>query len=168
MPKKLIASTYFISLYENEHGSPFAAMNGDAAIIVPINSAGMALIHTEPAIALEGIRSLFVPGGGVDDSENPAECANREMQEEIGWKANHIDYLGTVDVASKYVACRVHIYLGRELEESRLQGDESDDWVQSHRPIALSEIESLMASGMLRDASTIAALLLARSFLARE
>ena len=90
------------------------------------------------------------------------------MQEEIGYKAHRVNYLGVVDLMTKYVECRIYLYMGRELEQSRLQGDESDDWVQPHHPIALSEIETLMASGILRDSTTINALLLARQFLAHE
>jgi 8-oxo-dGTP pyrophosphatase MutT (NUDIX family) len=164
MPKKAIATTRFITLYEDENGSPSVGM-GNAAIIVPINSDGLALVHTEPSPAYDGLRAIYVPGGGVDDDEDPALCANREMQEEIGWRAKRVHYLGTVDVATKYVACRVHIYLGRELEQSQLEGDETPDWIQPHRPIALSEIEALMASGILRDSTTTLALMLARQFL---
>jgi 8-oxo-dGTP pyrophosphatase MutT (NUDIX family) len=164
MPKKAIATTRFITLYEDENGSPSVGM-GNAAIIVPINSDGLALVHTEPSPAYDGLRAIYVPGGGVDNDEDPALCANREMQEEIGWKAKRVDYLGTVDVATKYVACRVHIYLGRDLEQSQLEGDESAGWIQPHRPIALSEIEALMASGILRDSTTTLALMLARQFL---
>jgi 8-oxo-dGTP pyrophosphatase MutT (NUDIX family) len=167
MPKKLIATTRFIRLYEDVNGSPSVGMD-NAAIIVPINSDGLAFVHTEPSPAYDSLRALYVPGGAVDDGEDPALCANREMQEEIGWKANRVDHLGTVDVNTKYVACRVHIYLGRELEPSQLQGDEGSDWIQPHRPIALSEIESLLANGILRDSTTTLALLLARNFLARE
>lgn len=167
MPRKLIATTRFISLYESDKGIPFVGMR-DAAIIVPINSDGLALVHTEPSFAYDGLRSLHIPGGGLEDGEDPALCANREMQEEIGYKAQRMDYLGTVDILTKYVECRIYIYMGRELEQSRLQGDEDSDWVQPHRPIALSEIESLMTSGILRDSTTINALLLARQFLTKE
>jgi len=164
LPKKAIATTRFITLYEDENGSPSVGM-GNAAIIVPINSDGLVLVHTEPSPAYDGLRAIYVPGGGVDEDEDPALCANREMQEEIGWKAKRVDHLATVDVNTKYVECRVHIYLGRELEPSRLQGDEGSDWIQPHRPIALSEIEALMQSGILRDSTTTLALMLARQFL---
>ena len=167
MPRKTIASTNFISLFETENGSAFVGMN-DAALIVPINSDGLALVHTEPSFAYDGLRSLHIPGGRLEQGEDPALCANREMQEEIGYKAHRVDYLGAVDLMTKYVEARIHLYMGRELEKNRLQGDEADDWVQPHRPIALSEIESLMASGLLRDSTTTLALLLARQFLSRE
>jgi hypothetical protein len=61
--------------------------------------------------------------------------------------------------------CRVFMYVGRDLEQSKLQGDEGIDWIQSHRPIAFSEIEALMTSGILRDSTTINALFLAHQFL---
>ena len=163
--KKCLATTQYMNLYENEAGVAFMTM-GDGAIIVPTNSDGLVLVHTEPSAALEGLRSLHIPGGAVETGEDPALTANREMQEEIGWKAKRVDYLGTVDLATKYIASRVHLYLGRELEYSPIEAD--DEGVQPHRPIDLAEIEALMASGILRDAPTINALLLARAFLQRE
>jgi 8-oxo-dGTP pyrophosphatase MutT (NUDIX family) len=165
--KRCLATTQYMSLYENEDGIGFLKM-GDGACIVPINSDGLVLVQTEPSFAFEGLRSLHIPGGSVDDGEDPALTANREMQEEIGYKANRLDYLGTVDLATKYITSRVYLYLGRDLQPSKLEGDEDVNWMQAHRPIDLSEVESLMASGILRDASTITALLLARQFLQRE
>lgn len=164
MSKKLLAKTQYIALYEHERGRASLTMD-DGAIIVPINRDRLVLVHTEPSLAYDGLRSLHVPGGAVETGEDPSITANREMQEEIGYKANQIDYLGVVDILTKYIACRVFLYLGRDLEKSQLQGDEPDDWLQSHRPIALSEIESLMTNGILRDSTTINALLLARQFL---
>lgn len=164
MPKQPIAQTRYISLLKDERGQVSVKMD-DGAIIVPINDEGLALVHTEPAPAYDGLRTICIPGGSVDAGENPSEAANREMQEEIGLKANQIDFLGKVDIFTKYVDCQVYLFLGRDLEKSELDGDEDDDWIEPRAPIHLDDIEALITTGELRDSATVNALLFARRFL---
>jgi len=58
------------------------------------------------------------------------------------------------------------MWVARDLSPSRLEGDESYD-IGVERAL-LAQLEALIASGHLRDARAIAALYMARTFLARS
>jgi ADP-ribose diphosphatase len=133
----------------------------DEALIVPLTAEGEVLLSLEPSAAFDE-PTLILPGGTVEASESPAEAANRELQEEIGYKAERMDFLGELRPFSKYLTVRSFVFLARDLIPSKLAGDE--DYEVGIERVPLSDFESLIANGRLHDARVIAALYLARSF----
>ena len=109
---------------------------------------------------------MLLPGGEIKPGEDQKVTANRELQEELGWAAAQLDFLGEVRPWSKYLNARSYLYLARGLTESPLPGDEQ--YAIEPVRIQLSEIDALVRNGTLLDARVIAGLFLARAFLARE
>ncbi|MBZ0286963.1 MAG: NUDIX domain-containing protein [Anaerolineae bacterium] len=127
--------------------------------IVPINEAGEVLMTIELA-ATDNQPILMLPGGAVEPDEDPAESANRELQEEIGYKGGRLDFLAELHIGRKYSTWMARVYLARDLVPSRLQGDEEYEITVERVPLA--DFEHLIDSGRLTDGSIIAALYLAR------
>jgi len=100
---------------------------------------------------------LELPAGTLDPGETPEVCAEREMQEETGYRPKRIERLGGFYTAPGFLTEYLHVYLCTELVESRLQGDE--DTIHVER-LALPEVLRLIAAGEIEDAKTSAALLL--------
>lgn len=167
MARKRLCGDQYMSLQQMEDGTLIATM-GDGVAVVPLNDNNEVIMITEPSRAYNGLRSLLLVTGEIEDNETGAESANRELQEEIGFKAGRIDSLGTVYTSIKYVESKVKIYLARDLTPASLEGDEPEGWIQIQDPIPLSEIESLIADGKLLNSETITSLFLARSFLQNE
>jgi ADP-ribose diphosphatase len=160
-----IGGDQWIGLYKNASGILYIGMgDGDSVMTVPVTPNGDVLLITEPSPAYDE-RVLFLPSGNVEPGETPAEAANRELQEEIGYRANQLIHLGDLHPFIKYVRCRIHIYLGRQLEPSKLVGDEGPEGRIDMEPYALDRFEDLIAAGRLRDSTAIAALFLARQAL---
>jgi ADP-ribose diphosphatase len=134
----------------------------DEALIVPLTSKGEVLLTLEPSAAF-GEPTLVLPGGVVEAGEPPVETANRELQEEIGYKAERLDFLGELRPFSKYLTVRSFVFLARDLIPSKLAGDE--DYQVGIERVLLSDFESLIANGRLHDARVIAALYMAQSFM---
>ena len=157
----------WMMIWENDDGTPFFDMipAGGGTMIVPITDSGDIIVQSEYSPAYDQ-RVLFLPGGSVEDGEDPVESANRELQEEAGYKADKLDYLGEIYPFIKYLRAHLLVYLGRGLHPSKLKGDETTEITVEH--IRLADIESLITSGRLRDSSVIAALYMARAFLDRE
>jgi len=132
------------------------------ALIVPLTAEGEVLLALEPSAAFDE-PTLVLPGGVIEVGEPPAEAANREMQEEIGYKAGRLDLLGELRPFSKYLTVRSYIYLARDLVPGRLTGDE--DYQIGIERVPLSDFETLIANGRLHDARVIAALYMAQSFM---
>ena len=59
-------------------------------------------------------------------NEEILEAANRELQEEIGHKANKLSNIFTLDLAPGYIDHKTYIVLAEELNPSKLEGDEPE------------------------------------------
>ena len=160
---KLLYQERWFALYADENGVAYIQCS-DAAIGVALTAQGDVLLVREPSPPTN-TRTLLLPGGALDDAEQPEVAFKRELQEEIGYKAGRIDFLGKLN-PFKYLTTSVHVYLARNLTPSKLQGDE--DYMIQVVPTPLASFETLIASGDLRDAASIAGLFLARRFLENE
>ena len=104
---------YFF-LKKDKHGEDFIE-SFDEVLIVPIDQDESVLFARELAPAFAHIPVLIFPGGTIEDNERLEATANRELQEEIGMRANHLEYLGELWPWSKYLAVRSHLFLARDL-----------------------------------------------------
>jgi ADP-ribose pyrophosphatase len=104
-----------------------------------------------------GRELLELPAGTIDAGESPEACAQRELQEETGYRAGHLERLGGFYSAPGYCDEYLHVFLCRELAESRLDGDEEAIHVER---LPLDEALRRISDGAIEDAKTAAALLL--------
>jgi ADP-ribose diphosphatase len=139
--------------------------SGDEVLVVALASGDEVLLSREPSAAF-GDHTIVLPGGEIEPGEDQKIAANRELQEELGWAASQLDFLGEVCPWSKYLNARSYIYLARGLTESPLQGDEQ--YAIKPVRILLSEVDALVRNRTLLDARVVAGLFLARAFLDRE
>ena len=136
-----------------------------AVCIVPIDNDGNVVLvrqYRKPAeTAL-----LEVPAGGVEEGEISEEAVLRELQEEIGYTADHLEHLSSFWVAPGWATEYMHAYLATGLRESRLEGDE-DENIEVVR-LRFNEAVSMLKTGEINDGKTIASLLLAQPLLDLE
>jgi ADP-ribose diphosphatase len=143
----------------------YVESSGDEVLVVALAPGDEILLSREPSAAFGG-STVLLPGGEIEPGEDQKATANRELQEELGWAASQLDFLGEVRPWSKYLNARSYIYLARGLTESRLPGDEQ--YTIEPVRILLSELDLLVRNGTLLDARVVAGLFLARAFLNRE
>ena len=102
---------------------------------------------------------LEAPAGKMAPGELPEAAALRELQEEIGYTAGRLDPLATFYTEPALCIQRMHVFLARDLTPARLSADE-DEFIDVRR-VGLDKATELIAGGSIRDAKSIAALLLA-------
>ena len=136
-----------------------------AVCIVPIDNEGNVVLVRQYRKPAEDAL-LEVPAGGVEDGEISEEAVLRELQEEIGYTADHLEHLSSFWVAPGWATEYMHAYLATGLRESRLDGDE-DENIEVVR-LRFNEAVSMLKTGEINDGKTIAALLLAQPLLDLE
>lgn len=157
----IICTHRWMSICQGFEGEPYI-LSSPGTYIVPLNEAGEVLFVLEPR-RVDAQVVLSLPGGAVDENEEWVVSANRELQEEIGYKAGRLDYLGSLNPAVRVADWQIHIFLGRDLTPSKLKGDESYEMPIERIP--LSQLEALIASKRLTDAMIIASLYMARGLI---
>ena len=106
-----------------------------------------------------GSLSIEFPGGVVDDGEEPAETAKRELYEETGFKANSLTLLGSVSPNPALFKNRFHIYLAEDLTPTGTQSLDDDELLTCGL-IPIDEVIASYGGGMYGHALMGTALML--------
>lgn len=130
-----------------------------AVVIVPIDESGNLLMVSQYRYAV-GETLLEAPAGVVEDGEEPDETAQREIQEEVGHISGDLRKLGEFWATPGFCNELMHAYVARDLSHSSLAADDDENITVVAVPVA--EALDMIAAGTIRDAKTIATLLLAR------
>jgi len=100
---------------------------------------------------------LEIPAGGIEAGESPEEAVSRELREEVGYLPRKLELLGGFYSAPGYSTEYLYLYLATELVADRLYAEDTDE-IQLVR-VPLSGVPSLITSGRIDDAKSIAGLL---------
>jgi ADP-ribose diphosphatase len=163
---RLVVQHKWMMIHEDRYGTPFFDMApSDGTMVVALNANADVVLLSEFSPAYD--RPIYyLPGGAIDPGESAAQSANRELQEEAGYNAARLDYLGEFYPFMKYMRGCFRVFLARDLTPSKLQGDETTEIIV--KPLPFADFEAWIADGHLQDSSVIAALYRARSFLESE
>ncbi len=101
---------------------------------------------------------LEIPAGGIDPGEDPLTAVRREMQEETGYLPQKVERLGGFYATPGYGTEYLHLYLAADLTPSQLYAEDTESIKLVRVPI--SQISSLITSGRICDAKSIAGLLI--------
>ncbi|GDY27713.1 MULTISPECIES: ADP compounds hydrolase NudE [unclassified Agarivorans] len=136
-----------------------------AVMILPITEQNELLLISEYAAGTERYELGFAKGL-VDRGETALEAANRELQEEIGFKANSLQLLTELSVAPGYFSSHMSVFVAQGLEPSVLEGDEPEPLEVIKVP--LNQIDSLYARKEFSEARSVASLLLLEKWLTQN
>jgi ADP-ribose diphosphatase len=136
-----------------------------AVIIVPMLDADTVLLAREYAAGLHHYE-IGLPKGRLEKGESILQAAQREMKEEIGYGARDLRELTRLSLAPGYMTHVTHIVLARDLYPEKLAGDEPEELEVVPWPLA--DLRTLTAREDCTEGRTIAALYIARDFLAHE
>lgn len=96
-----------------------------------------------------------IPAGIIEQGENAAEAAVRELQEEIGYKPGILMELNTLYTSPGFSDEEVILFYATELEQSELPQD--DDEQIDVEKFSLAEIKELIEQGKIKDGKTMVA-----------
>jgi len=100
---------------------------------------------------------LEIPAGGIEPGEDPVTTVRREMGEETGYLPRKVERLGGFYSTPGYCTEYLYLYLATDLIPNQLQAEDTENIRLVRVPI--SQIPSLITSGSICDAKSIAGLL---------
>ena len=136
--------------------------HGGSVVIIPVDSEGNLLFVRQYRHAA-GMDLLELPAGTRDGNEPYEECAAREIREETGMEAGTLKHIGSFYLAPGYSTEYMGVFLAVDLKHNPLEAD--DDEFLSVEKIPVREAILSAAGGEMPAAKSLAALLMARSYL---
>jgi len=137
------------------------------AVAVPLTPDGKLILVQQYRFS-SGRWLLEFPAGTIETGEDPLETAQREIQEEIGYKANQWTRLGQFYLAPGYSDEIIYSYLAQDLEELTSPPSQDEDEDIKVITMTVAEMEQAILDGEPVDAKSIASLVLLRPFLGKE
>lgn len=93
-----------------------------ATAVLAINERGEVLLEDQWRTALgEVLREI--PAGKLEKGEDPMECAKRELREETGIVAGHVEHLTSIATSAGFCNEYLHIYLATDLTQHEVERD---------------------------------------------
>lgn len=128
-------------------------VHGGAVVILPILTTNSLVMIKNERLAVG--RALWeLPAGTLGPDEEPADCALRELQEETGYQAGKLEYLGRFFSSPGWSNHCLFVFLARALTpgEQQLEKDEN---ISVHT-ILFPKLRSMIEKGDIVDAKTLA------------
>src|ERR1041385_1486947 len=129
-----------------------------SAVIIPVLDDGTVVLvkqYRHPAVRY----LLEAPAGTLADGERPEAGAARELQEELGLVAEHLDKLSEFFVSPGFLEEKMWVYLATGLTEGKQLLD--DDEILEIVRLPIADALEMITSGEIQDAKTIIGLILA-------
>ncbi len=126
-----------------------------AAAIVPMKDDRTVVLIRQYRLAAGGF-IYEIPAGKLQPGEDPRLCAERELEEEIGYRAGAIERLETFFTAPGFTDEVMHLFLATGLTKTaqKLDHDEVLEVIEMPLEQAVAHIRD----GTIRDAKTIVGL----------
>jgi ADP-ribose pyrophosphatase len=102
---------------------------------------------------------LEIPAGNVEEGELSEETVLRELQEETGYSASQLELLSRFWISPGFSTELMHSYVATGLFPSSLPADEDEDIRVEH--VSMTEVPGLIRKGIIKDAKSIASLMMA-------
>ena len=99
---------------------------------------------------------LEIPAGKLNKNESPITCAHRELEEETGYKAKDMIYLGKIATAPGFCDEIIHLFKATNLYDGTKSCDE-DEFTDIKR-FTLDEMKLMIKKGEIIDTKTISIL----------
>lgn len=133
--KRKLLKTVVLTVNEIESESPkgesgkYIVMDApDWVIVIPRLGENFLMVkqwrHGNQSLSIE------FPGGVINRGEKPEDAAKREMEEETGYKAGKITYLGSANPNPALMRNKVHFFAAEDLVATGEQHLDEDEFVE--------------------------------------
>ncbi len=164
LDRKLIAKGAIIDYYQDTMQIPnghvatwdFIKHKG-AAAVVAVRPDGKLLMVRQYRNALER-ETLEIPAGGLNGADEPTDlAAMRELEEETGYRTDHVELLLSIRTTVAFCNEKIDIYVANDLVPSRQHLDE-DEFLDVEA-YELQDLIQMIYDCKIQDSKTVCAIL---------
>ncbi len=106
---------------------------------------------------------LEIPAGKLEKGEDPLGCARRELEEETGFEAGHIEKICSMFSAIGFSNEKLHLFIATDLKRGQQSLDE--DEMITLEEYSIDQAVEMVFNGTIEDSKTIVGILSACHFL---
>ncbi len=132
-------------------------VHNGAVVILPLLGDERVLLITNRRYPI-GQTLIELPAGTLEKSEDPLDCAGRELLEETGYSAGRVGPLGSFYTSPGILSEKIHAFVAYDLEKKRQALEEGEEI--ELLPVKLELAIEMIQDGRIADGKTIAALLM--------
>lgn len=140
----------------------YRVVKRDTSVILPFVDKGHILLERQyrPPV---GLKMYEIPAGHLENGDNPARAAKRELEEETGYKCSRVRLLAVTYPSPGILTSKEYVYLAEGLSKGgRLSLDKDEEIGFSI--ISIKDAIKMIKSNRIKDAKTIAAILYYKCF----
>lgn len=141
------------------------AIHPGGAAVVPITNSGKLILVTQFRYPIQKV-SMEFPAGKLDKGEDPLICAERELEEETGFKAGKFHKLGEIHTTPGYSTEILHLFVAQDLVAGEHKREEGELEMEIFE-LTINEVEEKIAAGEITDSKTICCVYHLKNFLAK-
>ncbi len=108
-----------------------------------------------------------VPAGKIDPGEDAATAAKRELQEETGYAAKNLKFVGALYTSPGITTEKIHCFIATGLTKGEQNLEEAEQGIQVYE-LGLAEANTYLDTGDIEDMKTAYLLRVALVFAAME
>ena len=150
-----------VTLLRGARGTREIVEHSECVCVVPLDENNNVVLVRQYRKAVEE-ELLEIPAGGVEPGEAAQEAVLRELQEETGYTAENLKHLSSFWTTPGFCTELMHAYVATGLRPSGLKPDE-DENIQVIT-VPLDSIPDMLSKGEIKDAKSIASLLMVLLF----
>jgi ADP-ribose diphosphatase len=139
------------------HATREVIRHGGSVAALPVNDDGTVILVRQYRYAA-GQALWELPAGRLDGYETPEAGIQRELREEIGKRASRLEEIASFYTTPGFCDEVMHLFRATGLVEDKAAGDE-DERIEIG-VFTFAEAEAMVATGALREAKTLIAVLL--------
>jgi ADP-ribose pyrophosphatase len=142
------------------HAKDIIRHPGAVAIVPLLDDSRVCFVENYRAAVQE--RLIELPAGTLEPPEEPMKTALRELAEETGYRAEHIEHLATMCMSPGILDEKMYVYAASGLTSGEMALEVGED-IRVLR-LTWDEALAMVRDGRIRDAKSIAALLYYHTF----